>query len=120
MKKAGFIDKIKVPNYFISRHTRTGCVEFDPEKCTGCGICTRICPARALELIPRKGQEESKKKLPHLIELTRDTEIKGCMACGDCMAACPEGAISIARGYEAGYYYKKLSQSERFAWPKNY
>ncbi len=116
MSYMNIIDRIKVPNYFKSKHTRTGMIEFSRENCTGCGICTRICPARAIEL----EKNENGEKVPRLIMLTRDEAIKSCMACGDCMAACPENAISIKQGYNSSYYFKKLSQVDNFSWPKKY
>jgi len=91
-------------------------VTFDSELCTGCSICTRICPARAIEM----KADEAGKKLPFLVLLTKDEEIKSCMACGDCMAACPSEAISIQQGYVSKYYFKKVAQTEQFAYPRKY
>ncbi len=110
------IDKLKIANYFKSKHTQTGMVAFDPELCTSCGICTRICPARAIELVAN----ENGKKFPSLVLLTKDEEIKSCMACGDCMAACPSDAISILQGYNSRFYFKKVAQVEQFAFPRKY
>ena len=53
----------------------------DPEKCKGCGICAKKCPA---------GGIAGEKKKPHVI----DTE--KCVKCGSCVDACPFGAISKA------------------------
>jgi len=51
----------------------------DKDKCTGCGICARICPYRAI-LLPDEKAEYS---------------IKDCFLCGHCQAVCPVNAISI-------------------------
>lgn len=34
-----------------------------------------------------------------------------CMACGDCTAACSEGAIRIKRGFNAGFFFCKFDSA---------
>ncbi|OIQ55256.1 NADP-reducing hydrogenase subunit HndC [Moorella thermoacetica] len=51
----------------------------DAEKCTGCGACTRACPAGAIS---------GEKKQPHQIDPAL------CIKCGSCMEKCKYGAIS--------------------------
>jgi NADH-quinone oxidoreductase subunit F len=46
----------------------------DPEKCTGCGICLRACPAEAI----RGG-----KRMVHVIDQSK------CTRCGTCKEVCP-------------------------------
>lgn len=48
------------------------------EKCTGCGACTRSCPAGAIT---------GEKKQPHVIDLTK------CIKCGNCLQKCKFGAV---------------------------
>jgi NADH:ubiquinone oxidoreductase subunit F (NADH-binding)/(2Fe-2S) ferredoxin len=52
----------------------------DAEKCTGCGVCAKVCPTKAA-----KGE----KKQPHEI----DQDI--CIKCGVCMEKCKFDAISV-------------------------
>ena len=52
----------------------------DPEKCTGCTACTRVCPVGAI-----KGE----KKQPHFIEKDK------CIRCGACFEKCKFNAILI-------------------------
>ena len=54
--------------------------EIIPEKCPGCGLCTKYCPQNAIS-----GQ----RKEPYTI----DTE--KCIRCGLCLSACRLGAISV-------------------------
>ncbi|MDE5943358.1 MAG: 4Fe-4S binding protein, partial [Clostridia bacterium] len=50
----------------------------DPEKCKGCTLCKRNCPANAIS---------GTVKSPHEIDL------KACIKCGQCIAHCKFGAI---------------------------
>lgn len=60
-----------------------GAIVFDTEKCTGCGLCVRDCPAEGLELIKQSREEF---KLIHYPAR--------CAYCGQCEASCARGAIS--------------------------
>ena len=51
----------------------------DPDKCKGCTLCSRVCPAGAIN---------GKVKEPHVIDTTK------CVKCGACMEKCKFGAIS--------------------------
>jgi NADH-quinone oxidoreductase subunit F len=54
--------------------------EIDPEKCTGCGVCRKRCPAEAIE---------GEKKKPHTIH----QEL--CIKCMECYRNCKFDSISI-------------------------
>lgn len=51
----------------------------DPDKCKGCTLCSRVCPAGAIN---------GKVKEAHVIDLSK------CLKCGACMEKCKFGAIS--------------------------
>jgi len=53
----------------------------DPVKCTGCTLCSRICPVAAIE---------GERKKPHEIDPVK------CIKCGACMEKCKFEAISVA------------------------
>jgi len=53
---------------------------FDPEKCTACGLCVKVCPYNAITL-----NEELKR-----IEIIE----AACGGCGTCAAECPFGALT--------------------------
>jgi len=51
----------------------------DPEKCKGCTLCAKVCPADAIS---------GKVREPHVIDQDK------CVKCGACYTACKFGAIS--------------------------
>ena len=55
----------------------------DPEKCTGCMLCTIVCPHDVFAVRDRKA-----------LIINRDL----CMECGACEKNCAEGAISVRSG----------------------
>jgi ferredoxin len=52
----------------------------DPEKCTGCGVCRRRCPAGAIS---------GEKKKPHSIDQAL------CIKCSECYRGCKFDSIRI-------------------------
>ena len=52
----------------------------DPLKCTGCGLCIRVCPDRTLAMIGDRAAVTGER----------------CMHCGHCAAVCPADAVHVA------------------------
>lgn len=52
----------------------------DPLKCTGCGLCIRVCPDRTLAMIDDRAAVTGER----------------CMHCGHCAAVCPADAVHVA------------------------
>ncbi len=58
-------------------------LELDAEKCTGCGVCTEVCPHGVF--VVEDGQ-------------ARIVDRDACIECGACALNCPEGALSVEAG----------------------
>lgn len=68
-----------------------GKIEHDIEKCTGCGLCSRDCPATAITMV-----ESTKTKTKKKPEFRFDR----CIWCGTCEAVCPKKAITMSTTFE--------------------
>lgn len=83
---------------FDAMSLEDGKVVIDVEKCNGCGACAdgACCPQKLIRMIPREATnfipcsstEEDD-------QLVREICGHGCIACGECERACPEGAVHV-------------------------
>lgn len=62
-----------------------GKIVYDRETCIGCKICTRICPANAIEFLP-----ETKKVRIYVTQ---------CVFCSQCNDACPVSALHMSNEF---------------------
>ncbi len=88
----------------IADHTALGRVRIDNSVCSGCKLCVKACPASSLEMSGK-----------HSVRMIGDHA--SCIACGDCVAICEPGAISVSRGLGYTGLYKNLGRGE-FASPR--
>lgn len=58
-------------------------LRFDPDLCSGCGMCVVVCPHAVFAMNGRLAQL-----------VRRDA----CMECGACQLNCPTGAIEVESG----------------------
>ncbi len=67
----------------------------DGERCVACGLCSRVCPALAIEVQAGETERE-KERYPVKFEIN----MLRCIYCGFCEEVCPEEAIVMSKGYE--------------------
>ncbi|EFC92447.1 4Fe-4S ferredoxin iron-sulfur binding domain protein [Dethiosulfovibrio peptidovorans DSM 11002] len=71
-----------------------GKVGYDREKCIGCGMCMKVCPANAIERAP----EDPKKIIVH-----NDR----CCFCAQCNDICPVDALTMTCDFAISTYERK-------------
>lgn len=64
-------------------------LEYDPEKCIGCGMCEIVCPHGVFNL------QEGKAVM---------ADRGGCMECGACVKNCPTQAVNVSPGVGCASY----------------
>ncbi len=75
-----------------------GKIEHDIEKCTGCGLCSRDCPATAITMVPSTKTKTKKKP---------EFRFDRCIFCGTCEAICPTKAITMSTTFELAAFSLK-------------
>lgn len=68
------------------------------ERCVACGLCSRVCPALAIEVQADETLNE-KERYPEKFEIN----MIRCIFCGFCEEVCPEEAIVMSKDYELAF-----------------
>jgi len=74
--KAKIVPPVPVPPEF------RGKIAYNREKCIGCQLCIRVCPAQVIQFLP-----EVKKIRMHVAR---------CTFCAQCVDACPVDALDVS------------------------
>jgi len=91
----GFGDCTEVCTFDAIHMGPNGLPIVDRSKCTGCGICVRICPKNVLRLIPISKEIFLACNSFDKGKAVRDVCSKGCHACSICVKMCPYGALEM-------------------------
>lgn len=70
-------------------------MEEEGERCVACGLCSRVCPALAIE-VQAADTERTKERYPEKFEIN----MLRCIYCGYCEEVCPEEAIVMSKDYD--------------------
>jgi len=73
-------ESIPIPEGYRGEH------EYDKGKCISCGLCAKVCPNRAIEMV----QSENGRKYPVI-------DIGKCCFCGLCQDVCHTGALKLTK-----------------------
>jgi NADH-quinone oxidoreductase subunit I len=68
------------------------------ERCVACGLCSRVCPALAIDIQAAETEKE-KERYPERFEIN----MLRCIFCGLCEEVCPEEAIVMSKEYEIAF-----------------
>ncbi len=74
--------------------------ESEGERCVACGLCSRVCPALAIEVQAAETTERDKERFPELFEIN----MLRCIYCGYCEEVCPEEAIVMSKDYDIVFH----------------
>jgi len=79
-------EAIPIPEGYRGEH------EYDVDRCTSCGLCARVCPNRAIEMVvaPEDQRETYPKSYPQV-------DLGKCCFCGLCQDVCPSGAMTLTQ-----------------------
>lgn len=72
-----------------------GVAVIDREKCIGCGACTKVCPNKLIEILPKKMLVHVACKSAEKGAVTRRACLNGCIGCMKCQRACKFDSIII-------------------------
>jgi NADH-quinone oxidoreductase subunit I len=87
-------EKLPIGPRYRAIHKLLVLLESGNNRCIGCGLCEKICPANCIKIDTKLDENSRKEVLDYSINLGR------CIFCGYCAEVCPELAIVHGNRYE--------------------
>lgn len=75
-------EKILISERYRGEHN------YDIDKCVSCGLCARICPNRAIEMVEVEQSDGTQKSCPQI-------DLGKCCFCALCEDVCPTDALIL-------------------------
>ncbi len=85
-----------------------GVVLLDYDKCIGCSLCARVCPARAIKMYRVPGDKR----------IRPGYDMGRCIFCGFCVDICPTDALTHAWIHDKAYYTMDEMIMDPIDWAK--
>lgn len=86
-------EKVALPEAYRGRPVLVA-REDGTEKCVACGLCEKICPAKAISIVAEETDDGNRFPASYLLDMAR------CVFCGYCEEVCPKEAIVMSAEYE--------------------
>jgi len=81
-------EAIPIPDGYRGEH------EYDIDSCTSCGLCARVCPNRAIEMVEAPAQHRG-----HYPKTYPQVDLGKCCFCGLCQDICMSGAMRLTKSF---------------------
>jgi len=94
------IEKIEGQPGNFTAHIKQKSLFLDQKKCTGCGLCARVCPLEAIDIFNEGLSTRSaiSVKFPQAVPLVYSIDRDKCIGCGVCEGICEANAIDYTFG----------------------
>lgn len=96
-------------------------IKFLAEKCIGCQLCSRNCPANAIKITQINPEAkpvtdaEGKVTPPHR-KFKAEIDLARCIFCAQCVESCPKSALESGQEFELAAFDRK-SLKDEFDYP---